>query len=147
RGGQCAAVVALDTEPRRDPGLDSHRRATTGTVPVAIDIPDADGASRVQPPAVVELDMHVAVEATIGRQAIEGPVRPVVQVPVEALEHLVRFVPAEGEPVGPGLLVGTAQETEIVELESRRTPGVAGLESGALTSLLAEPDLCGVATE
>src|SRR5690606_25151183 len=114
---------------------------------VAVDVAEADRATGVQPPAVVELHVHVGVERTVGRQAVQGPVVPVVEVPVESLVDPVRLVPPEREPVGPRLLIGTTQEPEVVELEPCRTPTVAGLEPGPLAAQLAETNLGGCTGE
>ena len=138
---QRLAVVALDAGPGGDVGILADRRAAAGAA-VAIGGADlAEGATDVEPPAVLELGVDVGVERTLGGEPVEAPVLPVVEVPAQLTEHLVGIAEGEVGPGSPHLLVGLAQEADVVDLESRCAPLVRGLPDQPPPTDFRDPEL------
>src|SRR5258706_11444746 len=117
--GDGATLVSAKADPGRDVPAPAHRRPAAGAA-VAVHVAEiAERPAEMHEPLVLELHVGIGVEATIGRQAARRPELPPVEVPERALEQLRRFLPVQGAPGAPALLVGAQQEAEIVDLESR----------------------------
>ena len=85
--------------------------------------------------------MHVGVERPLGGEPRGAPVLPVVEVPAQLAEHPVGLPERQVGPGGPLLLVGLAEEADVVDLEARRAPLVGGLEHQPPAAHLGEPEL------
>src|SRR6266566_8439799 len=141
------ALVVLEPKPWRDVLIASHRRPTPRAAVAEYAAQIADGAAHVDPPLILELAVEVRVRGPIRRQPVAGrPELPPVEVPERPLEQLVRFLPVEGPPGVPPLLIGAEQDAQIIDLEAGRTAHVAGLELNE-TVAASEQEFLGVARE
>src|ERR1044071_5925460 len=107
------ALIVLETEPRRDVLIAPDRRSAA-RAPIAEYLAQiADCPPDVDPPLILQLPVKVRVRGAIGRKPVAGrPELPPVEVPERPLEHLVRFLPVEGPPGVPPLLIGPEQNAQ-----------------------------------
>ena len=95
----------------------------------------------MEPPTIVELRVHVGVERTLGRQPIERPVFPVIEVPPKLPKDSIGLSERQVGPAGPSLLVGLPQKSDIVDVKAWCAPLVGGLEAEPLAPDLGESHL------
>ena len=101
----------------------------------------------MDPPLIPELSVKVRIRGAIRRKSIAGrPELPPVEIPERPLEQLVRFLPVEGPPVVPSLLIGPKQNAQVIDFEAGRAAHVAGLKTDE-PALLGEEQLLGVPIE
>src|SRR5262249_9064567 len=113
------ARVTAEAEPRRNELVTPHRRSPARAA-IAVEVAEVSNrAADVEEPLVLELHVCVGVERAVGRQPFDAPELPPVEVPERPLEDLRGLPPIHRRPGIPPLLIGPAQETEIVDLEAR----------------------------
>src|SRR5207253_6685079 len=109
---------------------------------IAVVGPELAGPSAgVQPPPVVQLDVHVRVGSALHGRARSGPVLLPVEVPECRLIERAGMPRLEREPCVPALLIGLPQEAQVVHLEALRAALVGGLKPSDSTAHLSEFEL------
>src|SRR2546430_14036994 len=78
-------------------------------------------------PGVAERDVCVGIERPLFGQSPRRPILPPVEIPLKPLVQGALVAIEVADPGAPGLLVGALQVAQVVDLEARRAPLVAGL--------------------
>src|SRR5438034_10758441 len=95
-------------------------------------------------PSVAERRVRVRIERPLLGQSPRRPILPPVEVPLKTLVQGARVAIEVADPSAPGLLIGALQVAQVVDLEARRAPLVAGLAQEVRPAHLAELQLLGV---
>src|SRR6267378_2424806 len=141
------ALIVLEPQPRGDVLIASHCRPTPRAAVAEYAALVAERPPDMDPPLILELAVEVRVRGPIRRQPVAGrPELPPIEVPKCPLEYLMRFLPVEGPPSVPPLLIRAEQDAQIIDLEAGRPAHVAGLELNE-TVAASERQFLGVARE
>src|SRR5438128_10438389 len=95
-------------------------------------------------PGVAGRDVCVGIERPLFGQSARRPILPPVEIPLKPLVQGALVAIEVSDPSAPGLLVGALQVAQVVDLEARRAPLVAGLTPEVRPAPLAELPLLAV---